>query len=214
MVTKQSSEKALVKTETNELTVDNRIERMANCRLADVVSVVEFMADDGTRGEYPMFVMPRGDSELAADHLVCRMFTDAIFNEDIRTIQLIINRIDGGLPKDTDMADRQTQFSDCFNEIMRMDHEDKIKVLPNDTVMMALCKALYSLSVQDIYWDPVAKRKRRPSTDKKQERDAARRMVLERTGGRKTAPIATKENAELEVADWIKDLQLPPSQSL
>lgn len=214
MATKQSSEKALAKTETNELTVDSRIERMANCRLADVVSVVEFMADDGTHGEYPMFVMPRGDSELAADHLVCRMFTDAVFNEDIRTIQLIINRIDGGLPKDTDMADHRTQFSDCFNEIMQMDHEDKIKVLPNDTVMMALCKALYSLSVQDIYWDPVAKRKRRPSTDKKQERDAARRMVLERTGGRKTAPIATRENAELEVADWIKGLQLPPSKSL
>lgn len=200
--------------ETSGHTVDSRIERMANRRLADVVMEVEFITDAGEMDSRPMFVMPRGESEKAADHLVCRMFTDAIFNEDIRTIQLIINRIDGGLPKDVEMSDYQTQFSDCFNEIMQMESAEKIKLHPDDTVMMALCKALYALAVQDIYWDPQLMRKRRPSTDKKQERDAALRMVLERTGGRKTTPVATKETEQLETADWIKNLSLPASQSL
>ncbi len=187
---------------------------MANRRLSDVVQIAEFITDEGELDGRPMFTMPRGESENAADFLVCRMFTDAIFNEDIRTIQLIINRIDGGLPKDVEMSEYQTQFSDCFNEIMQMDNAEKVKLLPDDTVMMALCKALYALATQDIYWDQDLQRKRRPSTDKKQERDAALRMVLERTGGRKTTPVATKDAEQIETADWIKNLSLPASQTL
>lgn len=192
-------------------TVDSRIEKMANRKLSDVVMAAEFVTESGELGERPMFSMPRGESENAADFLVCRMFTDAIFNEDIRTIQLIINRIDGGLPKDTEMSEYQTQFSDCFNEIMQMTSSEHLKFSPDDTVMMALCKALYALATQDIYWDPVHMRQRRPSTDKKQERDAALRMVLERTGGRKTTPVASVESEAIESADWIKNLSLPDS---
>ena len=47
---------------------------------------------------------------------------------------------------------------------------------------------------------------RRPSTDRKQERDVALRMVLERTGGRKTL-VATREVKEaIEDADWVSAL--------
>ena len=206
---RRSSDTALAKTGTSGLTVDNKIESMANRRLADVVRTSEFVGEDGRDASRPMFTMPRGNSENAADYLVCRMFTDAIFNEDIRTIQLIINRIDGGLPRDTEMGSYNTQFSDCFNEIMQMESDQQLKLRPDDTVMMALCKALYALATQDIYWDPERMTRRRPSTDKKQERDAALRMVLERTGGRKTIPVAVKEHEEIESADWIKNLSLP-----
>lgn len=147
-----------------------------------------------------------------ASFLVSRMFTDAIFNQDIRTIQLIINRIDGSLPKDVDMDGYQTQFSDCFNEIMQMEHAEQIQLLPDDTVMMALCKSLYQLSVQDIYWDPKRKKQRKPSVEKKQERDSALRMVLERTGGRKTTPVQHKQIEQAEDADWIENLSLPSGQ--
>lgn len=173
-------------------------------RMSDVVSVAE-----GVGGKGALIRIPNGGSENAADFLVCRLFTDAIFNEDIRAIQLIIDRIDGGLPKDIDMDGYRTQFSDCFNEIMQMESASQIKLLPGDTVMMALCKALYALSVQDIYWDPDEERKRKPSAMVKQERDAALRMVLERTGGRKTMSAASVEHQEIESADWIKNLALP-----
>lgn len=172
---------------------------MANERLSDVV-----MMSEGMRPT----ISPHSHSGSvnAATYLVCRLFTDAIFNEDIRAIQLIINRVDGGLPKDVEVGEYQTQFSDCLNQIMSMTDGERLKVLPEDTVMMALCKALYALSVQDIYWDPKMGRMRRPSTDKKQERDSALRMVLERTGGRKTL-VATKEvHEEVEEADWISAL--------
>ena len=153
----------------------------------------------------------RDGSPNAAMYLVCRMFTDAIFSQDIRTIQLIINRVDGGLPKDVEVDDYQTQFSDCLNRIMEMPLDDKLKVRPDDTVMMALCKALYSLSVQDIYWDDRKGRLRRPSTDRKQERDAALRMVLERTGGRKTLVVASQVKEEVMEADWLSALPSPAS---
>lgn len=155
-----------------------------------------------SEGNRPYIGTANGKQSMAS-FLVSRLFTDAIFNQDIRTIQLIINRIDGGLPKDTDMDGYQTLFSDCFNEIMQMEHADQIKLLPDDTVMMALCKSLYQLSVQDIYWDETAHVPRRPSVEKKQERDSALRMVLERTGGRKTIPVNSTKCEELEDADWV-----------
>lgn len=166
--------------------------------MADVV-----MASEGMRPR----IGPDSRSERsAATYLVCRLFTDAIFSEDIRAIQLIINRVDGGLPKDVEVDDYQTQFSDCLNRIMMATDGSQLKVLPDDTVMAALCKALYALATQDIYWDDERGRMRRPSTDKKQERDAAMRMVLERTGGRKTLVVAREVKEEVEDADWLSAL--------
>lgn len=171
---------------------------MAHHQMKDVVLVAE--------GKRPHVGFPRSNEANAAMFLVCRLFTDAIFNQDIRAIQLIINRIDGGLPKDVEMDLYQTEFADCLNEVMSMTDGNQLKVLPTDTVMMALCKSLYDLSVQDIYWDEDKGRPRRPSPTIKQERDIALRMVLERTGGRKTTPAITKEIEEPEIADWIKSL--------
>ena len=142
----------------------------------------------------------------AAEFLVARLFTDAVFSQDIRSIQLIINRIDGGLPKDTEVDDYQTLFGDCLNEILQMDRADQFKVKPDDSVMMALCKSLYSLAVQDIFWDAEKKRRRRPTDAQKKERDAAMRMVLERTGGRKTLSAEAIEVEDIETASWIAEL--------
>jgi len=173
---------------------------MANARMSDVVSMSE--------GLRPRIGPDSRTDRSAATYLVCRMFTDAIFSQDIRAIQLIINRVDGGLPKDVEVDDYQTQFSDCLNEIMAMTAGDQLKVLPDDTVMMALCKSLYSLATQDIYWDDRRGRMRRPSTDRKQERDAALRMVLERTGGRKTLVATSQVHEDVEDAEWISALPM------
>lgn len=158
-------------------------------------------------GAYQGIGFPQAGSQNAATFLVCRMFADAILNGDIRMIQLIINRIDGGLPRDDQMSTYKTMFSDCFNEIMHMENESEIfKLYPTDTVMMALCKSLYKLATQNIYWDEERQKPRKPSVEKKQERDAAMRMVLERTGGRKTIPLAKKEKETVETANWIQNL--------
>lgn len=143
----------------------------------------------------------------AAKFLVGRLFTDAVFNQDIRAIQLIINRIDGGLPKDTELDNYQTLFGDCLAKVMNTTDGTQLKVMPEDTVMMALCKSLYAMSVNDIYWDEEKQRKRRPTDAEKKERDAALRMVLERTGGRKTLNATSTEKEEIEVAPWIAMLK-------
>ena len=180
----------------NAATVDESIARLANEFIADVVSIAE-----GNR-----FMIGMATARNAADYLVSRLFTDAVFSNDIRAIQLIINRIDGGLPKDTEVAKYQTEFGDCLNRIMQMTTDEQTKVMPDDTVMMALCKSLYHIATQDIYWDAEHLRSRRPSDSVKKERDAALRMVLERTGGRKTLSSVPLEKEDVEIAGWIEEL--------
>lgn len=164
--------------------------------MADVVSVSE--------GDH--WLIGAMDPRNAADVLVARLFTDAVFSDDIRSIQLIINRIDGGLPKDVDVDSYKTEFGDAINQVMSMTSGDLLKIKPDDTVMLALCKNLYQMAVQDIYWDPVNKRSRRPSEAAKKERDAALRMVLERAGGRKTLENLPKKLEDVEIAPWIASL--------
>ena len=173
---------------------------MANERMGEVVAIAEnrrqFIGPDSHQG-----------TTNAAMFLVCRLLTDAIFSQDIRAIQLVINRIDGGLPRDTEVDDYQTLFSDCLSEVMGMSSAAQLSVTPDDTVMMAICKALYALATQDIYWDDRRKQmRRRPPTDLKQERDAALRIILDRLGGRKTLTISSRVHDEIEDADWISEL--------
>ena len=167
-------------------------------KIKDVVIISE--------GRHPQIGFPHTSKENAAMFLVSRLFTDAIFNGDIRSITTIINRIDGGLPKDSDIAKYQTLFGDCINEVLEMDDARRLMVHPEDSVIMAMCKSLYDLAVQDIYWDPKHGRKIKPTVEKKQERDNAMRIILERAGGRKTLSSIPEAREELDVADWLKEL--------
>ena len=182
-------------------TVDEAISRMSNRLIKDVVCMSEGMTVDDIH-----YTIGMVGAKTAADYLVARLFTDAVFSDDIRSIQLIINRIDGGLPKDTEVAYYQTEFGDCLNAVMQMTSDQQVKIDPNDTVMMALCKNLYQMAVQDIYWNPTLGISRRPSEAQKKERDPALRMVLERTGGRKTLVDIQPEKEKVEIAGWIAEL--------
>lgn len=194
---KTRGEKPLDIIRRNDATVDESIARMASEKIGNVVSIAE--------GNRWMIGMNMSD-QSAAEFLVSRLFTDAVFSQDIRAIQLIINRIDGGLPKDTEVAYYRTEFGDCLNAIMNMKRSEQLMVEPDDTVMMALCKSLYQIATQDIYWDHEKLRKKHPSDTQKKERDAALRMVLERTGGRKTLAEITPEQEDVEIAPWIAEL--------
>lgn len=174
---------------------------MASNRICDVVCVAEGRDEDNRH-----FMIGMRNARNAAEYLVARLFTDAVFSDDIRSIQLIINRIDGGLPKDVDVDRYQTEFGDCLNEVMQMTTEQQTKIDPDDSVMMALCKNLYQMATQDIYWNAELGMKRRPSEAAKKERDAALRMVLERTGGRKTLTDVPAKIEDVEIAPWIAEL--------
>lgn len=181
----------------SDQTVDGLVETLAHHRLGDVVRRAD--------GVYKAIALPASD-ETAAMHLVSRMYTDAIFDQDIRAIQLIINRIDGGLPKDIDVDSVQTQFGDCLNEVMNYTSEQMLKLMPNDSVMLALCKSLYVLATQNIYWNYDKGCPCKPTAERKTERDTAMRMILERVGGRKTITSKASEKVSIETADWIKEL--------
>ena len=188
--------------ELNSSTLDDNISLVASMPLGEVVVVAE--------GNHPVIKFAQSNSPNAGMFLVCRLFTDAIFSQDVRSIQLIVNRMDGGVPTDTDVAKFQTQFGDCLSELMELTEPERLKVLPEDSVMMGLCKSLYDMAVQDIYWDTEKGKRRRPSTDAKRDRDAAMRLILERVGGRKTHALVEADVEDVEIADWIK--RLPSSE--
>ena len=196
MKAKTHSEQLEMAIEKSGASVDESIARMANRKICDVTSIAE--------GNH--FMIGMLEAKNAAEYLVARLFTDAVFSDDIRSIQLIINRIDGGLPKDTDVANYQTEFGDCINKVLSMATDQQTKIDPNDTVMMALCKSLYQIATQDIYWNAEAGVPRRPSDSVKKERDAAMRMVLERAGGRKTLTNIPKQIEEVKIAGWIQEI--------
>ena len=184
--------------------LDEEIDRMARMPMGRVVMISEHMN--------PQVRIPYSGSENAAMHLVSRLFTDAVFNQDVRAIQTIINRIDGGLPKDVDLSSYQTYFGDCINQHLTLTDGERLKVTPDDSVMMALCKSLYDIATEDIYWDPERKVRKKPSDTKKQQRDNAMRMILERAGGRKTMSPVTEATEEIELAGWIKGFMDAPAE--
>jgi hypothetical protein len=152
------------------------------------------------------------DSPTAKSYLASQMYTDAVFNQDIRVIATIINRVDGGLPKHDEVDEYQTLFGDCMNEVLSMTSGEQLKVLTTDTVMMALCKSLFDIATTDIYHEIKSdkngnkwSRRINPSTERKQARDSALRLVLERAGGRRTStPKAPPSIGRVAEADWIR----------
>lgn len=178
------------------VTLDELIEHMAGMRLGDVVGISE-------SGHKHIWWFEENQVSTAAQYMVARLFTDAIFNGDIRCIQTIINRIDGGLPKDTEIANYRTSFADAVEELLSLPAEIRHKPHPDDTVMMTLAKSLYDIAVEDIYWDEESGRTRKPSDTKKQQRDNAMRMILERAGGRKTKVELVEEKEEITLAPWV-----------
>lgn len=175
---------------------------MSMMTLGECVQIVE--------GVHPVIRWPRRNEpcrENAAMHLVARLFTDAVFNQDVRAIATIIQRVDGGLPKDVEADMYRTEFSECVRELMGYDEAERLKVVPSDTVMMALCKSLYDIAVEDIYWkideETGVHKPCRPSDTKKQLRDNAMRIILERAGGRKTTVKKVEAVEQVELNDWV-----------
>lgn len=133
-----------------------------------------------------------------------RLFTDAVFSQDIRAIQLIVNRLDGGLPRDDQVDMYQTEFGDCLTAVLEMDNAERLKVMPEDTTLMAMAKSLFDIACEDIYFDrKKAKPILSPTVERKNCRDQAMRMILDRVGGRKTKVEIHEEPTAIETADWL-----------
>ena len=197
----QATSESTTLARTSGPSLDEELRRTAHLRMGDVVHQNEW--------KLPRIFGPTDGT--ARSHLAFQMYTDAVFNQDIRTIQMIVNRVDGGLPKDTEVDRYQTLFGDCMNEVLAMTDSMQLKVMPEDTVMMALCKSLFDIATADIYHEFKRDkfgnkwaRKINPSTERRQARDSARRLIHERAGGRKTAvPVPPKVLDEVKTADWV-----------
>lgn len=182
-----------------ELTLDSMIEIMAHQPIANVTA-----RQEETDRRFIVAMNKELGTNSAGSLFVCRIFTDAVFNEDIRCIQTIINRLDGGLPKDSEIGLYKSYFSECIRDLLSQPEELRFAVNPNDSVMMAIAKSLYNIACEDIYYDYEKDRKVRPSDTKKQLRDNAMRMILERSGGRKTKVEIQEEAEEVVLPAWLE----------
>lgn len=181
---------------TNE-TLDSAIDKLARMPMGEVVRISE--------GMVPKIGFPYGSEANAGMFLVSRLFTDAVFHGDIYSIQTIVNRIDGGVPRDSEVDSFESLFGDSVKRVLAADEGSQLKVMPEDTVMDALCKSLYDMAVRDLYRKEDG-RPCKPSAEARRERDAARRLIIERTGGRKSKIESEAAPREIEVASWIAEL--------
>lgn len=190
----ESSEEQLLA--ANKDIVDDRIEVIARMKMKDVVIIKE--------GKYPRIDCRQYDTRLVSLFL-SQLFTDAVFHDDIRAIKMIINRIDGGLPKDTQVSDYRTLFGDCLLEIMEMDDVTRLKPQPEESVMLNLCKALFIIATEDLHDIYIIKRGHKIiPKEAKADQEAARKLILDRIGGRKTTILQDKAEEEVELAGWIQ----------
>jgi hypothetical protein len=164
------------------------------------------MSEDST-----LYVTASPDRQTAGEYLVSRLFTDAIFNRDVRSVMNLVSRIDGAIVKDSDWDAYDTLFGEAIRELFDQTEPERLKVYPEDTVLTALAKALYDIAVEDIYSAAKRNGKSRPSTDLKNDRDAAMRMILDRAGGKRSAQPIKQAVLDILPAEWIP--QLPKSTS-
>lgn len=132
-------------------------------------------------------------AQKAREYTLSRMICNAVFEADVELIQTLVTRIDGTIPAEGNQGNYATAFGDAIDEVLEMDIGDQMNVLPEDTPILAMAKAVIFTATNRVGAN-VAKRK---------ERNLATKMILERTGGRKTSPTPLQIETVYVQPDWM-----------
>ncbi len=156
-------------------TIDNMLyKRAINCSLGEIV----------TRRE---------SSENVRSYLVDTMIIDAIMGLDIELIDKLVHRIDGSVPKEDSYDKYANLFGRALDLVLDMKVDEQVTISPTDNVLIAMAKAA-------VY---VALTTPSNSVQKMKQKHAAIDMVLDRTGGRKTAPRMLESVTVYEKPSWM-----------
>ena len=132
-------------------------------------------------------------AQKAREYALARMICNAVFETDVELIQTIVTRIDGTIPAEGTQGMFATAFGDALDEVLEYTKAEQMEVTEDDTPIIAMAKAVVYLATNRV-GSNVAKRK---------ERNLAAKMLLERTGGRKTSPTALQSEIVYVEPEWM-----------
>ena len=124
------------------------------------------------------------------------IFSSDAFSPDINIIKQVIKRIDGTVPDADQREGYANLIGDALEDVMDMTAADQTQVYPDDLTIIALAKAILYVSMQDCG----------KNYQKKKDRQTAIEIILERTGGRKSAPVKQTETVSYIAPTWRQSL--------
>jgi len=130
----------------------------------------------------------------ARDYALSRMICNAVFEVDIELIQTIVQRIDGTIPAEGKTDSYATAFGDALEDVLEFTSKEQMEVVPSDTPIIAMAKAVVYAATNRVG----------SNLARKKERNLAARMLLDRTGGRKTAPTPLQLETVYVEPEWMK----------
>ena len=133
----------------------------------------------------------------------CSYIVDAISELDIGQINQIIKRIDGATPSVADRDMYANIVGNALDEVLSLHRNvgedaenDHLLVQPTDQGIIALAKAILYISLD----------KPGKNVSKRKDRQMATDILLSRTGGNRTQPVANVEETRYVEAPWLNSL--------
>lgn len=130
----------------------------------------------------------------ARSFFVFKLIYDAVFLKDVGLIDLIINRIDGIVPKQSDRDSYANIIGDALDDVLDMTRAEQLVIMPNDPAIIALAKSLIHISLQDPGNNPM----------KKKDKVRATEIILNRCGGKKTEPTKPLIEEVYVEPEWMQ----------
>lgn len=129
--------------------------------------------------------MERETTKNARTFVTCDLLLNAIGERDVGLINLIVKRVDGGVPKSDERKSFANLVGDAIDDVLDGPADERNNIdLQNDSGIIALAKAIVLASIE-----PVGK-----NVSKRKDRQMAAEILLNRTGGMKTEPVKETSN--------------------
>lgn len=140
-------------------------------------------------------LLARERASNARQYFVANLVFDAIFEKDMSLIEILATRIDGTVPTSKTRDSFANIMGDAIDDVLDMDEPERIKVFPDDPVIIALAKVVFHIATDPTRGNPV----------KKKEKQKAVEMVYARTAGRRTEPVRPKLEERFVEPEWLKE---------
>lgn len=128
--------------------------------------------------------------------LVCDMIVNALYDMDIGLIETIVRRVDGAVPEKDKRDSFANLFGDALDDVMDMPVDQRLTVLEDDNVLIALAKVTVAVACQPTGKNPNARKDRQKAAD----------IILQRTGGRVVEPTRIEAQTQFEQPEWMQQL--------
>lgn len=142
-------------------------------------------------------------SNNIAVYTACDLIISAVSELDIGMINSLIKRVDGAIPTVEDRDKYANIVGNALDKVLAMPRDPRpgaknnhMLIDPNDSGIIALAKAILYISLD----------KPGKNLSKKKDRQQATDILLSRTGGNRTTPVADLEATEYLDAPWLRSL--------